>query len=43
MSIGIYVLAALVLLALVVVKKTIVIIPQSETKIIERRDVITPP
>ena len=36
MSIGIYVLAALVLLALVVVKKTIVIIPQSETKIIER-------
>ena len=36
MNIGIYVLAALVLLALVVVKKTIVIIPQSETKIIER-------
>ena len=36
MEIGLYVLIALVLLALVVVKKTIVIIPQSETKIIER-------
>ena len=36
MNIGIYVLVALVALALVVVKKTIVIIPQSETKIIER-------
>ena len=36
MNIGIYVLIALVALALVVVKKTIVIIPQSETKIIER-------
>lgn len=36
MNIGIYVLVALVVLALVVVKKTIVIIPQSETKIIER-------
>ena len=34
--IGIYVLAAIVVLALVFVKKTIVIIPQSETKIIER-------
>ena len=33
MNIGIYVLVALVALALVVVKKTIVIIPQSETKI----------
>lgn len=32
MNIGIYVLVALVALALVVVKKTIVIIPQSETK-----------
>lgn len=38
MNIGIYVLVALVALALVVVKKTIVIIPQSETKIIERLD-----
>lgn len=36
MEIGLYVLIALVLLALVVVKKTIVIIPQSETRIIER-------
>ena len=36
MNIEIYVLVALVALALVVVKKTIVIIPQSETKIIER-------
>ena len=36
MNIGIYVLVTLVALALVVVKKTIVIIPQSETKIIER-------
>ncbi len=36
MEIGLYVLIALVVLALVVVKKTIVIIPQSETKIIER-------
>lgn len=43
MSIGIYVLAALVLLALVVVKKTIVIIPQSETKSLSVWDVITPP
>lgn len=34
--IGIYVLAAIVVLALIFVKKTIVIIPQSETKIIER-------
>lgn len=34
MEIGLYVLIALVLLALVVVKKTIVIIPQSETRII---------
>ena len=36
MEIGLYVLIALVLLALVVVKKTIVIIPQSETRIIGR-------
>ena len=36
MEIGLYVLIAIVLLALVVVKKTIVIIPQSETRIIER-------
>ncbi len=36
MNIGIYVLIAIVVLALVFVKKTIVIIPQSETKIIER-------
>ena len=36
MSIGVYVLIVLVVLALIIVKKTIVIIPQSETKIIER-------
>ena len=36
MDIAIYVLAVVVILALVVVKKTIVIIPQSETQIIER-------
>ena len=36
MNIGIYVLIVLVVLALIIVKKTIVIIPQSETKIIER-------
>lgn len=36
MSIMIYVLIALIIFALVVVKKSLVIIPQSETKIIER-------
>lgn len=36
MSIGLYVLAAIVLCALILVKKSLVIIPQSETKIIER-------
>ncbi len=36
MNIGIYVLAAIVLCALILVKKSLVIIPQSETKIIER-------
>ena len=36
MEIGLYVLIALVLLALVGVKKTIVIIPQGGTRIIER-------
>ena len=35
MDIVTYVLIALVLLALIFVKKTVVIIPQSETKIIE--------
>ena len=34
--IGIYVLAAIVVLALIFVKKTIVIIPQSETNIKHR-------
>lgn len=36
MSIGFYVLAAIVICALILVKKSLVIIPQSETKIIER-------
>ena len=36
MDIFIYVLIALVVCALVLVKKSLVIIPQSETKIIER-------
>ena len=36
MNIGLYVLAAIVLFALILVKKSLVIIPQSETKIIER-------
>ena len=36
MSIGVYVLIVLVVLALIIVKNTIVIIPQSETMIIER-------
>ena len=36
MTIGFYVLAAIVVCALILVKKSLVIIPQSETKIIER-------
>ncbi len=36
MNIGFYVLAAIVVCALLLVKKSLVIIPQSETKIIER-------
>lgn len=36
MSIGMYILIALVILALILVKMSLVIIPQSETKIIER-------
>ncbi len=35
-SIGMWVLIALVVLVLIIVKKSLVIIPQSETKIIER-------
>ena len=35
-NIGLYVLIAVVLLVIILVKKTLVIIPQSETKIIER-------
>ena len=36
MNIGIYVLVAIVALAIIFLKMTVVIIPQSETKIIER-------
>ena len=36
MNIGLYVLVAIVICALILVKKSLVIIPQSETKIIER-------
>ena len=36
MDIGIYVLVAIVALAIIFLKMTVVIIPQSETKIIER-------
>ena len=36
MSLGMYILIALVILALILVKMSLVIIPQSETKIIER-------
>ena len=36
MTVATYVLIALVLLALIIVKKSLVIISQSETKIIER-------
>lgn len=36
LSIGAIVLIVIVVLAIVLVKKTLVIIPQSETKIIER-------
>ncbi len=35
-NLGVYLLVAAVVLALVFVKKALVIIPQSETKIIER-------
>ena len=36
LSIGAWVLVALIVLVLILVKKSLVIIPQSETKIIER-------